>query len=102
LILRPDDAAQIDEGGNHVQRISLDGSGGWVLMALFWIAVVALIGWLIVRLTATAADGPGAADRRFETPREILDRRLARGEVDQETYDQLREHLDPRPLAGRG
>jgi putative membrane protein len=77
------------------------GAGGWVLMALFWIAVVALIVWLIARLTATAADRPGAADRRSETPREILDRRLARGEIDQETYEQLREQLDPRPLAGR-
>jgi putative membrane protein len=77
------------------------GAGGWVLMALFWIAVVALIVWLIARFTATAADGPAGAERRSETPRQILDRRLARGEVDPETYEQLREQLDPRPPAER-
>jgi putative membrane protein len=77
------------------------GAGDWGLMALLWVAVVALIVWLIVRLTAVAADGPGADDRRSETAREILDRRLARGEVDPETYEQLREQLDARPLASR-
>jgi putative membrane protein len=77
------------------------GAGGWVLMAFFWIAVVALIVWLIARLTTAGAPGPDSGRERPETPREILDRRLASGEVDPETYEQLREQLDPRPLAGR-
>jgi putative membrane protein len=77
------------------------GAGGWVLMAFFWIAVVALIVWLIARLTTASATSPDADRERPETPREILDRRLASGEVDPETYEQLREQLDRRPLAGR-
>ena len=77
------------------------GAGGWVLMAFFWIAVVALIVWLVARLTPASAGSSVATPERSETPREILDRRLASGELDPETYEQLREQLDSRPLAGR-
>ena len=77
------------------------GAGGWVLMAFFWIAVVALIVWLVARLTPASAGSSVATPERSETPREILDRRLASGEVDPETYEQLLEQLDPRPLARR-
>jgi uncharacterized membrane protein len=77
------------------------GTVGWVAMALLWIAFLVAIVWFIARLTP-----PGASDdeesRRLEDPREILDRRLAGGEIDIATHEQLRAKLDPRPLAGRG
>ena len=37
-----------------------------------------------------------------EEPLEILDRRLASGEIDVETYEQLRSKLSSRPAAGMG
>jgi putative membrane protein len=77
------------------------GAGGWVLMALFWVALVALIVWLMAKLFPTRGDGSRGIEARSETPRETLDRRLATGELDLETYEELREQLDPRPLAGR-
>jgi putative membrane protein len=75
------------------------GTGGWVLMALFWLALLALVVWALVRLLPARAD-----DRRDApvAPREILDRRLAAGEIDAQTYEQLRATLDPRSLPGRG
>jgi putative membrane protein len=77
------------------------GAGGWVLMSVFWVALVALVVWVLVRLLPTRADDHQAKDETSDTPREVLDRRLAGGEIDVQTYEQLREKLGPRPLAGR-
>lgn len=85
------------------------GAGGWILMSLFWIALVAVIVWAIARIVpgrsgealATAAP-PVAAHQRAQEPIAILDRRLAAGEIDSETYDQLRSKLTGDAAAGRG
>jgi putative membrane protein len=77
------------------------GAGGWVLMALFWMALVALVVWVIARVLPSRADEQLGKDETPDTPREVLDRRLAGGEIDVQTYEQLRKKLDPRPLAGR-
>jgi putative membrane protein len=70
------------------------GAGGWALMIIFWIALVALIGLAIVRLFPSSSDG-GAAhdDPAGKSPERVLDERLARGEIDVETYERLREVL---------
>jgi putative membrane protein len=65
------------------------GAGWWVLMTggmiIFWGLVIwAVISVLRNRGTANAA-----------TPRELLDSRLARGEISIEEYRRLREALDP-------
>jgi putative membrane protein len=78
------------------------GAGGWVLMALFWVALVALVVWAVVRLFPSRTDGAGEPRGRSEEPREILDRRLASGEIDVETYERLRSRVGPPSLAGRG
>jgi putative membrane protein len=62
---------------------------GWVFMGLFWLALVALIVWLVVRLVPSR-DRPAA---RPDSPEEILDRRFARGEIDEETYRSQRAAL---------
>lgn len=68
---------------------------GWAwmgLMPLLWIALIALIVWAVVKLT----QGPGKAPRGTESAGEILDRRYAHGEIDSDTYRQMREHLSGR------
>lgn len=83
------------------------GGGLWILMGLFWIVLIAVIIWLVVRLLSsdgsrtesqvptspssavTTAHGPAAQ----ESPVEILDRRFARGELDLETYQAHRSAL---------
>lgn len=66
------------------------GAGGWILMTLFWVALIAFIVWIAVRLFPTR-ESRGA--ETGERPEELLDRRLARGEIDPDTYDKLREKL---------
>jgi putative membrane protein len=74
------------------------GVAGWTLMTIFWIALVVLIGLAIVKLFPSKPDG-GSADGGTERPgpQRLLDERLARGDIDVETYERLRE-----TLAGRG
>ena len=67
------------------------GSGLWLFMGFFWMAVLALILFLVVRLlpsTNGRADPPAV-----DSPEEILDRRFARGEIDVETYQVQRAAL---------
>ena len=69
-----------------------DGMGvaGWFLMTVFWVALIAAIVWAVAHLFPArgATEAPGS-----ERPEEILDRRLARGEIDTATYDELRAKM---------
>ena len=55
------------------------GVGGWVLMSLAWVALIALVIWAISR-RFPARFRRDTPEQTTETPGEILDRRLARGD----------------------
>jgi putative membrane protein len=74
------------------------GMGWWwmIIPALFWIALLAAIIWGVARLTG----GRGVSGGRDMTQappsltaEEILKQRFARGEIDAQTYDTMRERL---------
>ena len=67
------------------------GGGGWFLMPVLWIALLAAIVWALASLFP--ARGGGGSVLPGERPEEILDRRLARGEIDPATYDELQARL---------
>lgn len=70
-----------------------------MLMPVIWLLLVGLIVWAVVQLTRTSGHDHEAvvpATGHREGPQEILDRRFASGEIDAETYTQLREHLAGR------
>ena len=69
--------------------------GGWIAMAVFWVALLVLIVWLVTR-----AFSPGSGRRESrgdsrwqENADQVLDRRFAAGEVDEPTYHRMREAL---------
>jgi putative membrane protein len=66
------------------------GMAGWIFMGLFWIVVIGLVVWAAAALLPASRRGSAG---RVETPREILDRRFAQGEIDAEQYRQARETL---------
>lgn len=66
------------------------GWGGWVFMGLFWLLLLGVILFLVVRLLPAAG---GSARPREDTPEEILDKRFARGEIDLQTYQAQRAAL---------
>ncbi len=79
------------------------GAGGWILMTVFWIGLLMVIAWAIARVVPSRNDHSHESERAPEKPLEVLDGRLARGEIDVETYDQLRAKLtSPPPAAGMG
>lgn len=80
----------------------------WALLNfLFWAAIIGLAVWAVLRLTRSGppprypvAPPPQAHHR--ESPREILDRRFASGEIDAATYEDMRARIEgPRPHASQ-
>ena len=72
------------------------GWGGWLFMGLFWLVLLGVILFLVVRLLPTAGSGGvgGVGGRMPEDrPEDILDRRFAHGEIDLETYQAQRAAL---------
>jgi len=66
------------------------GSLGWLGMGVFWLLLLALIGWLVMRLLPSS----GRTTRPTgESALEILDRRLARGEIDVPAWQAQRAAL---------
>ncbi len=66
----------------------MDG-GSMIFMGLLWILVIGLGIWFVTWLTRR--EGPNAPQ---ETPRQILDRRFALGELDSAEYAKARRLLD--------
>jgi uncharacterized membrane protein len=71
------------------------GIGGWLVMILFWTAFLGLAVWALTQLF-----GPRNV-RVSENARDVLDRRLAAGELDPETYRRLRDELARLELGTR-
>jgi putative membrane protein len=62
------------------------GAGWWVLMAAGWIVLWAFVIWALAAVLRTRGH-----DER--SPREVLDRRLAAGEITVEEYERLRDAM---------
>jgi putative membrane protein len=72
------------------------GFGPWMLlMPLLWLVLLGLIVWAVYNLGWHRSGRYSSQDRR-ETPDEILDRRLAQGEIDIDAYQKARAALAER------
>ena len=67
------------------------GSLGWLAMGVFWLILLGLIVWLVVRLLPGSSGG--TTRDTGESALEILDRRLASGEIDLEAWQAQRAAL---------
>ena len=67
------------------------GSFGWLGMGVFWLILLGLIVWLVVRLLP----GSGEVTTRYtgESALEILDRRLSSGDIGVEAWQAQRAAL---------
>jgi putative membrane protein len=67
------------------------GSLGWLGMGVFWLLLLGLIVWLVIRLL------PGSSSRTShptgDSAAEILDRRMASGEIDVPAWQAQRAAL---------
>ena len=71
------------------------GGGGWIVMLVVLAALIGLVVFAIVRLFGGGhgATGDGGAVEADSTARDLLDRRLARGEIDPETHSAIADRL---------
>jgi putative membrane protein len=67
------------------------GVGGWLLMGLMWGGFLAVVVWAVMRLFPRHGGDRRQGDAG--SPTDVLDRRLAAGEIDEDTYRQLRGEL---------
>ena len=77
--------------------------GGWwvlmmVWMVLLWGLIAAAIVWFVTTVTRRSGEGVAgsSAPANRETPEEILDRRLASGEIDPAEYRRIKDELARR------
>ena len=68
------------------------GSLGWLGMGVFWLILLGLIVWLVMRLLPGNRGG-GTTRSIGESTLDILDRRMARGEIDTPTWQAQRAAL---------
>lgn len=73
-----------------------DGWGWMVLMPLLWAVLIGLVVWGVLRLAQTDRSAGPVGRAHDESPREVLDRRFASGEIDGETYGRMRAQLTGR------
>lgn len=87
------------------------GGWAWWQASLMWIAMIAFWGlliWLVYILITAAMRRPGYPGHGGQRPgdaRRVLDERLARGDLDLEEYQRLRDIIDGgtgRSPAGTG
>lgn len=76
---------------------------GWLMMivwSLISIGLLGLIAWLAVQWTRTSSRGRSPSQPSAKTARELLDERLARGEVELDEYERRSEALDRHTHVG--
>jgi putative membrane protein len=76
---------------------------GWVMMivwSLISIGFLGLIVWLAVQWTRTSSQGTPPSEPSAKTARELLDARLARGEIDLDEYERRADALDRHSSVG--
>jgi putative membrane protein len=74
-------------------------TGGWIMMILWTVIIFALVAAAIYWLANSYRAGASAPKPSEGSPREILDRRLAQGELTVEQYKELRETIDDGRVA---
>lgn len=60
------------------------------MMFIWWFLIIALV---IVAVRAVMNSGPASQTRPKETPMEILKRRYAEGEIDEEEFQRRKQEL---------
>jgi putative membrane protein len=69
-------------------------AGGWVVLVVAWAVVLGVAVWAVCRLVPA---------QRSPDPRAVLDARLASGEIDVDTYQQVLQQVGgQRPVPTKG
>lgn len=72
------------------------GLAGILLMVLFWSALIFLAVWVVKVLFTDGHRHPPDQSGPGPSAREILDQRYARGEIDRDQYQRMKQDLKTR------
>jgi putative membrane protein len=67
---------------------------GGVFMWIFWLILLVLVVFAIRAVAGSAGAGSGTSQSTDESPLEILKKRYARGEIDEEEFKRRRRELE--------
>jgi putative membrane protein len=67
------------------------GFFGWIMMVLFWGAVICLVVWLVNQNKNSNNHINNQSERK--TPQEILKERYAKGEITKKDFDEIKRNL---------
>jgi putative membrane protein len=75
--------------------MDMGGMGGMMIFGVLWLVIIAALAALVIfgAIWFWRRSGPPASPGR-PSPRDTLDRRYAAGELDRETYLQMRSDLE--------
>jgi putative membrane protein len=75
---------------------------GWMMIfwSLIWIGVLGLIAWFAIQWGRNSAQGSPPSQPSTKTARELLDERLACGEIDLDEYKRRLDALDRHTPVG--
>lgn len=68
---------------------------GFLAMLLLWGALLAILVGGVALVFGKTTDARSLSTEPQPTARQLLDERLARGEINQEEYEEIRVRLDP-------
>jgi putative membrane protein len=75
---------------------------GWTMMifwSLIWIGLLSILAYAAINWTRGGSNNPDRGGGSDKTARDVLDERLARGEIDTDEYQRRRAALeDHRPV----
>jgi len=74
---------------NCANLFTQGGMGWMMLMGLFWIVLIIVIVYLVIKLLSDRTDN--RSER--ETPLELLQKEFARGNITEEEYMKRKKHL---------
>jgi putative membrane protein len=63
---------------------------GWTFMSIFWLVLLILMIWILVRLMSTNRTG---RDSTSDAALDILKQRYARGEINSEEFQRMKRDL---------
>lgn len=70
------------------------GGGMWLLTILFWVIFLAGV-YLVLRGLLDKKSGPGSTSHSIdESAFSILQKRFARGDIDEETFQRMKKDLE--------
>ena len=67
------------------------GDGMWAGMWIFWIVIIVVV-VLVIKILMSGSSGQ--IDKSKESPIQILDKRYARGEINQDEFESMKKELE--------